>query len=210
MALMLWGRARAANVQKVTWCLSEIGLEYRHQEFGVEATAPVDQAYLAAKNKDIVPVLDDDGFVLWEGNAIARYLAARYGKPPFWPQDARARGEAGRWMDYQLSTVRGHIHPLMRETNDAERTAFHARKLAEAMQVLERALESHAYLVGDDFTVGDIPLGIVCYRWRLLDILQPELPHLDDWLARLQRRSAFRTNICPPQETTTALRPHGS
>jgi glutathione S-transferase len=204
--LRLWGRARAANVQKVTWCLGELGMDYVHEDGAPAGGSPADAAYLASRKADIVPIIDHDEFVLWEGNAIVRYLADLHGAPPFWPADPARRADAGRWMDYQLSTIRGHIHPLMREAPDAEQTAHHAQMLGKAMEVLERALDRHDYLVGPDFTAGDIPLGIVTYRWMLLDIDRPRLPKLEAWCGRLQRRAAFRANICPPEETFTPLR----
>jgi glutathione S-transferase len=205
MSLTLWGRGRTANVQKATWCLAELGIEFDHVERAAEIRASEDQAYLATKRADFVPVLDHDGFILWEGNAIVRYLVDLYGAPPFWPADPKARADAGRWMDYQLSSIRGHIHPLMRETPDRDQAARHAARLGEAMTVLERRLDGQAYLVGDDFTAGDIPLGIVTYRWLLLDIERPSLPNVEAWNQRLRQRPAFQATVSPPQETTTPL-----
>ena len=206
MGLILWGRGRTANVQKATWCLAELGVGYDHRERAAEIEAPCDAAYLATKRPDFVPVLDHDGFVLWEGNAIVRYLAELYGKPPFWPAEATARADAGRWMDYQLSSIRGHIHPLLRETPDPAQAGRHAAKLGEAMAVLDRRLADRAYLVGDDFTAGDIPLGIVTFRWLLLDIKRPDLANVAAWVDRLCQRPAFQATVSPPQDTMTALR----
>jgi glutathione S-transferase len=206
MSLTLWGRGRTANVQKVTWCLAELGIDYNHVERAAEIQASDDLAYLATKKADFVPVLDHGGFILWEGNAIVRYLVDLYGVPPFWPADAKARADADRWMDYQLSSIRGHIHPLMRETPDRDQAVGHAVKLGEAMTVLERRLENGAYLAGDEFTAGDIPLGIVTYRWLLLDIDRPRLPNVEAWNERLRQRPAFQVTVSPPLETTTPLK----
>ncbi len=68
--LKVWGLASAANAQKVLWCLGELGLPFEHVTTALVPAAPVDQAYLALQG-DVVPVIDDDGFVLFEGNAIA-------------------------------------------------------------------------------------------------------------------------------------------
>jgi glutathione S-transferase len=206
MGLTLWGRGRTANVQKVTWCLAELGIDYAHNERAAEIQGTHDVAYLAIKKADFVPVLDHDGFVLWEGNAIVRYLLELYGGPPFWPTDPQARADAGRWMDYQLSTIRGYIHPLMRETPDPEQAARHAVKIGEAMTVLERTLDTQPYLADDEFTAGDIPIGIVTYRWLLLDIERPHLPNVEAWNQRLQQRPAFRATVRPPLETITPLK----
>ena len=210
MSLIVWGRGRAANVQKVLWCLAEMGTSFEHREDGVSPSDifsdPSVMAYLASKRPPIVPVIDDGGFVLWEGNAIVRYLAETRGTPPFWPESPQQRADASRWMDYQLSTIRGHIHPLLRENPNSEKMEGHVRKLAQGMEVLERRLEKVDYLAGNDFTAADIPLGIITYRWLLLDVPHPSFPNIEAWCRRLQSRPAFQQRVRPPLETSTPLR----
>ena len=53
----------------------------------------------------LIPVLEDGSAVIWESNAIVRYLAARYGAGGLWPEDPAPRSEADRWMDWQITTV---------------------------------------------------------------------------------------------------------
>lgn len=204
--LKVWGRGSVANVQKVLWCLGELGVPFDHFDHGADPADPRDRAYLACKTAEAVPILDDDGFVLWEGNAIARYLAAKYGSGTLWPDDPRERADAERWMDYQLSTVRVHLHPLMRETPKAHEVAYHTRMLAETMKVVEATLADSEYLVGSRFTVGDIPLGIVTYRWMVLDIERPQMPNIEAWYGRLARRPAFRRWMAPPEGAFTRAR----
>lgn len=204
--LTVWGRGSVANVQKVLWCLAELGVPFEHVEHRASPSDRRDRAYLAAKDADVVPVLDDDGFVLWEGNAIARYLAAKFGRGTLWPDDPRERADAERWMDYQLSTVRVHLHPLMRETPNAQEVEHHSRMLAETMNVVEATLADREYLIGQRFTVGDIPLGIVAYRWMILDIRRPPMPNIEAWYARLAGRPAFRRWMAPPEGAFTPIR----
>ena len=197
----------AANAQKVTWCLGELGVPYRHETENAVPAAPHDAQYLALQGH-VVPVMDDDGFVLWEAHAIARYLAEKYGRAPFWPADARSRAEVGRWMDYQLSTVRQNVHVLMRGTPDAAQKARVSQNIADAMQVVEKTLERRDYLAGSDFTVGDIPLGIMAFRWSILDVTRPPMPAIEAWFARLKERPAFQTHVAAflPEGSFTPLR----
>ena len=204
--LKVWGGRSVANVQKALWALGEIGIPFEHFDRGAEGWTPELRAYLAAKDANAVPIIDDGGFVLWEGNAIARYLAAKYAPGRLWPTDEQARAEAERWMDYQLSTVRVHLHPLMRETPNAEEVAYHTRMMAATMQVVEVVLGERDYLAGSTFTVGDIPLGIVAYRWMVLDIERPALPNIEAWYRRLASRPAFQRWIVPPQGAFTGPR----
>ncbi len=210
MGLIVWGKGRSANVQKVLWCLAEMGASYEHRQDGVSSGAtcdhPSDTTYFAQKQAPLRPMIDDDGFVLWEGNTIVRYLAETRGKSPFWPQSLQERADAGRWMDYQLSTIRGHIHPLLRESGDREERDGHLRKLSRAMDVLEKRLGTADYLCGKDFTAGDIPMGIVTYRWLLLDMPRPSFPNIEAWCQRLQRRPAFQQTVRPPLDSSTPLR----
>ncbi len=85
--LKIWGGRSVANVQKALWTLGEIGLPFEAFDHGADGQTPELRAYLAAKDPRAVPVLDDSGFVLWEGNAIARYLAAKYAPGRLWPAD---------------------------------------------------------------------------------------------------------------------------
>ncbi len=208
--LKVWGLASAANAQKVLWCLGELGIPFEQGATPAAPASPVDRQYLALQG-DVAPMIDDGGFVLFEGNAIARYLAEKYGRAPFWPATADGRAAAGRWMDYQLSTLRAPLHQLMRGTPDAARAAQLAATFARGMEVVERALEGQAYLAGDAFSVGDIPIGIMAYRGRVLDIELPEMPAIAAWFARLRSRPAFRQHVerLPPQGSFTPLRSAG-
>lgn len=205
--LKVWGLSTAANAQKVLWCLGELGLPFEHVTTPAAPAAAVDRQYLALQG-DVVPMIDDDGFVLFEGNAIARYLAEKYGRAPFWPATAEGRASAGRWMDYQLSTLRAQLHQLMRGTPDAKRSAELASAFANGMAVVERALERQPYLAGEAFSVGDIPIGIMAFRGSILDIPLPLMPAIEAWFARLKARPAFQKYIAPlpPQGSFTPLR----
>lgn len=204
--LKIWGKRSVANVQKVLWCAGELGLPFEVPGDRPPLTHGRDGAYLESKATGSVPVIDDDGVVLWEGNAIARYLAEKHGRGTLWPTDPVQRADADRWMDYQLSTVRVHIHPLMRETIDAKAVDFHSRALVEVMKPVEALLATQPYLAGDRFTMGDIPVGIVTYRWFILNIERPAMPNVEAWYQRLLARPAFVKNVIPPEDPNIGFR----
>lgn len=76
--LTIWGRKNSSNVRKALWCAEEAGLEYRTVDAGGAFGLVDEPAFRAMNPNGRVPVIEDDGFVLWESNAIVRYLAARY------------------------------------------------------------------------------------------------------------------------------------
>ncbi|MGA2394262.1 MAG: glutathione S-transferase family protein [Candidatus Lustribacter sp.] len=203
--LEVWGVETAANVQKVIWCLRELGRPYVARGVGFDGGTPRDAVYLRVRGDAASPVLRDGAFVLWEGNAIVRYLVERYGDGSLYPRDLAARADIDRWMDYQLSTIRPPLHALLRASLGAPDVARQARNLAAAMEPLEATLATQPYLAGATFTIADIPTGINAWRWQILDVERPPAPAIDAWIERLQARPAFAA-IRPPADTSVALR----
>ena len=76
--LELWGRKNAYNVQKVVWLLAELGLDYRHHDIGSKPGELDCQAFKQLNPHARIPVIRDDGAVVWESNSVLRYLAARF------------------------------------------------------------------------------------------------------------------------------------
>ena len=104
--LRLWGRLNSFNVQKVLWLIDELGLPYSHVPAGGDAGLVDTEAFLVMNPHGRVPVIEDgDGTVVWESHSILRYLAAVYGRPAFWDEDAGRRSEAERWMDWSQASL---------------------------------------------------------------------------------------------------------
>src|SRR5262245_53018495 len=103
--LTIWGRITSINVRKVVWAARELSLPFllvnAGREFGLVHTSE----YLRMNPNARVPVIDDDGFVLWESNVIVRYLCAKYGSGALYPESLPERFEAERWMDWQQTTL---------------------------------------------------------------------------------------------------------
>ena len=77
--IKIWGRNTSVNVQKVMWAVGELGLPHERIDVGGSFGKNNEPAYLAMNPNGLVPTLEEDGFVLWESNAIVRHLAAKYG-----------------------------------------------------------------------------------------------------------------------------------
>jgi glutathione S-transferase len=129
--LKIWGRISSINVKKVVWTAQELGLDFQRTEagglFGVVRTPE----YMRLNPNSLVPVIEDEDYVLWESNSIVRYLCAKYDAPTLaasraslpaegarlawggparrrsgqmYPTDLRERFDAERWMDWQQTT----------------------------------------------------------------------------------------------------------
>lgn len=200
--LKLWGRINSINVQKVLWALEELKVPYERKDAGLQFGVVNEPFYRKMNPNGRVPTIEDEGFVLWESNAIVRYLSAKHGTGTLWPNDLRQRADADRWMDWATSTLAPAITPvfwgLVRtppEKRDPKAIEEGAKKLGEAFQALEQSLDARDYVAGKSFTMGDIPLGAFVYRWYALEVKRPNLSRVEAYYQRLQQRSAYRKHV---------------
>ena len=200
--LKVWGRNTSSNVQKVMWAVAELGLEHERFDIGGAFGKNREPAYLAMNPNGLVPTLQDGDFILWESNAIIRYLAREYGDQKLEGADARTRARANQWMDWQLSVLGPAITPafwgLIRtppEKRDTAAIAAAQSKTTEAMKILDAQLGRTDFVAGDAFTMGDIPVGVMTYRYWQLVPERPQLPHLQLWYSALQKRAPFRNMV---------------
>ena len=121
--LKIWGRLTSVNVQKVMLAVRELALPHEFILAGGEHGV-VDTPDYAERNPNRqVPVIDDGGFVLWESNAIVRYLSARYGVGSLWTEDLGLRADADRWMDWQATEWQPAMVPAFRAWSARPRTS---------------------------------------------------------------------------------------
>jgi len=202
--IKIWGRNTSSNVQKAMWAVGELKLEHTRIDIGGPFGKNKEPAYLAMNPNGLVPTLEEeDGFLLWESNTIVRYLAAKYDKSNVLePRDPRQRALASQWMDWQLSVVGPAIFAafwgLIRtppEKRDMAAIKTSQEKTAAAMQILDAQLAKTEYVAGESFSYGDIPVGIMCYRYVQLVPDRPKTPHLDRWYAAISSRQAFKDHV---------------
>ena len=197
----VWGRVNSINVQKVMWALVELGVPHRRldagREFGVVATPE----YRRMNPNGLVPTVQDGDLVLWESNAIVRYLYAKYG-PSRTPEQQAA---ADKWMDWTTSRVQPPMRPLFwgwirTAPEERDLAALEAARVqaAEVLAIADEALATQPCIAGAEFTMGDIPLGCFVNRWYQLPIERPTRVHLEAWYARLQARPGYRDHVMLP------------
>jgi len=202
--IKMWGRNTSSNVQKAMWAVGELGLEHTRIDVGGAFGKTKEPAYLAINPNSLVPTLEEeDGFTLWESNSIARYLAGKYDKNNVLePKDPKQRALASQWMDWQLSVVAPAIHAafwgLIRtpaEKRDLAAIKTSQDKTTVAMQMLDAQLAKTAYVAGPAFSYGDIPAGVMCYRYRQLVPGRPPTPNLDRWYDVISKRKPFQDHV---------------
>jgi glutathione S-transferase len=200
--LTIWGRLNSHNVKKVAWFAEEIGLPYVRRDVG--GAFGMDAAYLALNPNALIPTIEDDGVVLWESNAILRYLAARHAPERFWPGDPAVRAQADKWMDWQFDFAAAQgpaFLNLIRRApaeRDAEAIRRSAARAGEMMALVDDELSRRPWLSGAAFGIGDIPMGVYAHTWFTLAIERPALTHVAAWYDRLKARPGYAAQVMIP------------
>ena len=197
--LKIWGRANSINVQKVLWCCGELNLKYERIDAGLQFGVNTTPEYKAMNPNALVPTIEDDGMVLWESQAIVRYLARKHGLGTLCPSDPKACADADRWMDWNATTVWLNLRPIFwnlvrtpPEKRDMALVNDSRNKLAASMAILDAHLAHRKYVIGDAFTMGDIPLGTAVQRWFNLPIERENFRNLKAYYQRLQGHTPFK------------------
>ena len=213
--LTVWGRRSSSNVQALMWGIGELGLAYERHDAGFRYGVVDTPEFLAMNPNGTVPVLrDGDGPPLFETGAILRYLASRYGAgDAFWPSDAAARAAVDQWAEWAKINVSLNFTvpifwQLVRTAPKDRDAAVIARGLTALNRYLDTAeprLARHAHLVGDAFTLADIQLGHLLYRYYDVPLERTERPALAAYYERLQARPAYREHVMVSYEELGAV-----
>jgi glutathione S-transferase len=196
--LKIYGRDTSSNVQKVLWLCEEMNLPYESLHAVPPGQAASDE-YKRVNPNGQIPAIDDDGFVLWESNAIVRYLAAKHASGTIYPTDLRARADSDRWMDWQTTVLAPHTTIVLYQSlrvapdkKDSAALAAACQALREKSAILDATLKGKAFVTGDAFTMADIALGQ--WVWRYVELVEnrPAQPYLMAWYTRLQGRAPYR------------------
>jgi glutathione S-transferase len=201
--LKLWGRNTSSNVQKVLWALAEMKIPFERIDAGGAFGKTTEPFYVAMNPNSRVPTLEqEDGFTMWESNSIIRYLAAKHSASVLEPADLKIRARAQMWMDWQLAVIGPAITPVFwqlirtpADKRDHKAIATSKEQTIAAAKIMDGQLGRTTYMAGDAFSYGDIPVGIMIYRYMQLIPERPPTPNLDRWYAGISSRPAFKEQV---------------
>ena len=196
MALKVLGRVTSINVRKVLWLLGELDIGYEREDWGLPTRDPKAPEFLKLNPNAQVPVLIDEGFVLWESNAILSYLAHKHGA--FVPADPKGRALVDQWLFWQLGELNpawGYaVNALLRRNpaySDEGRVAESVARWTKMLGILDAQLTKQSYVAGESFTIADIAIGLSSHRWFSTPIPGRTLfPAVEDHYRRMQARAA--------------------
>lgn len=201
--LKIYGRANSLNVKKVLWMCGELGLQFEREDWGRDHRPTTEPEFMKVSIYGVVPVIDDDGFILRESNTIVRYLASKHGRTDLYPAELQARAICEQWMDYGSVDLGNGMRSVFQGKflgiaphNEPKVIASGIADWNKQLARLEKQLSGCGpYLTGAAFTVGDIPVGVMLHRWQTLEFEKPSLPAIDAYYRLLSQRPAYRANV---------------
>jgi glutathione S-transferase len=198
--LRVYGRANSINVRKVLWMLEELGLAYEREDWGRGFRPTDDPVFQKINPVGVVPVIDDGDFRLRESNTIVRYLADKHSRADLFPKDLKERATIESWMDWASTEFASGMRPvfhglIVKNPAFANQVEAGAKEWARQMAILEAHLaESRPFVMGNSFTIADIPVGLVVNRWFSIPFQKPEFKAVAAYYDRLAERPAYRAH----------------
>lgn len=178
----------SGNCQKIRMMLSFLGLEYERVNMNILKKDQMSPEFLKLNPLHKVPVLDDNGFIIRDSVAILIYLARKYDKNEWYPNEPEAMGEIQQWLSFSVNEVFNGLAIsraiiIFKRALDLD----NARSIARtALDEMERQLTDHNWLALDQFTIADI----ACYPYTALihegELSLDDYPAIRAWCKRIE------------------------
>ncbi len=200
MTIKIFGRKSSCNVQKVIWLCSELKIDFETKDYGGKYGRTKEEAYKSLNPNSTVPLIEDEGFFLYESNAIIKYLSNKYNYLKL--EDHKMIAKRDQWMDWAGFTLAApcaiitlNLILLPPEKRDASKVSKAKEQVLSLLKILNNQLGDNQYLLGQEFSLADIPAGCWYNRCLKLDFDLSSFKGISAWGARLSKRKAFQNSI---------------
>lgn len=199
--IQLYGRRNSINVQKVSWALCELNIEFKwHDEHGKFGTVNVEN-YEKLNPQLIVPTLDYNGTIINQSNSIVRYLYRKH-TDVYEISKAEDIAIAEQWMEFQATDLQLNMTPIFwglvrnpPEDRDQDLIDKNIILLNKKFEIFDNFLSDREFILNNNFGMSDIIMGVATYRYNSLPIERPNLVNLQNWYKKISSRNCFKKNI---------------
>jgi len=203
--LTLYATLLSANGRKVFAVARQLELTFKLIETNVYRGEGNESAFRDINPWGKIPSLEDQGFCLWESNAIIVYLAERYGASHLYGHNEQQRADILRWLFWESA----HWQPvlnrilaarvaqvLFKQTEQAPIDCnWRDQELSAMMQVLQSRLSQHAFITGDQISLADFSLAAMTTYFKACDFPAHDFPAFGAWLKRMDEMSSWQTSL---------------
>jgi glutathione S-transferase len=206
--MKIYAFAPSPNCQKVLAVARELGLPFETVHIDIfkgEAKTP---AFLAKNPNGRLPVLEDEGFVLWESNAILAYLAAKQAVPSLLPIKPRERAEVDRWLFWQTAHLSPAVSKVAFEkivkpmaklgTPDPAVVAAGTAEFAALAKILDEGLAGKEYVAGK-LSIADFAIGPHIGVAGACELDFAPFKNLRAWSDRMRARESVKQTMAEAQ-----------
>ena len=188
---------------RVIWLCEELGLPCEVETIDFSPAFRATPAWRAKNPTGKVPVLDDDGFTIYESGAMVQYILTRYGNGRLQPTEGWGEGAKFlQWCWFAEATFARPLGDIMHHTvfkPEAERipavVADARQRALVCLDAVDAAVADSAYLLGDDFTAADIMMGYTLRLAKRTGVLEDAHPNASAYFARLESRPAYQRAV---------------
>ena len=183
----------SGNAYRIRLMLALLGLEYESIPVKLMQGEQREAAYLKLNPRGQVPVLEDQGAVVWDSLAILVYLARKYGGEKWLPVDPKGMAEVMQWLAVMENEVlyglaRSRVICKFKRPGNLEEAQLLGRK---GLDVMEQRLAGHAWLALDRVTIADIG----CFPYVALapegEIRLDDYRAIRSWIERIKALPGF-------------------
>ncbi|WP_315140293.1 glutathione S-transferase [Achromobacter marplatensis] len=183
----------SGHAHRVALMLSLLEVPHHRVDVDLRQAEQKRPEFLAMNAFGQVPVIDDNGVVVADSNAILVYLAKRYGGGAWLPEDAAGAAQVQRWLSVAAGPLAGgpaaaRLVTVFGASFDVDATLARAHAL---LAVMDRELAQRDFLAGADPTIADV----ACYAYVAHapegNVSLADYPHVRAWLARIENLPRF-------------------
>ena len=209
MALKLHVFPPSPRAFKVVALAAYLGIDYETCIVDFAQGTHKTAEYTRLNPNQKMPVLEDDGFVLWEANAILQYLAGKRPESGVFPADPQKRALVTQWQFWDLAhwepacalvIFERLVKPLFRiGPEDPAKVAEGMEKLARVAPVLDGQLARMRFIVGEEPTVADFSIGAPLSTQPFSRFPLDQYPNIMRWYKSLTELPGWSKSIVQPR-----------
>jgi len=197
--LTIYGSDLSGPAIKVRLTASFLGLNYKWQIVNLREGEQKQEWFLKINPVGKIPAIDDEGFYLFESNAICKYLCDKHNSS-LYPKDVKKRATIEQWIDYVSFHIGANLMPVVYNRVFAARTGkpVNEKAIADGIEflkqyfpIIEKQLTKHPYIVSREISLADIILLALLEPAEMARVDLSVYPQLSAWRVELKKQSFY-------------------
>jgi len=198
--LKIYGNAVSCPSNKVIMCANAIGLNYDYLEVDLLKGAGQSPEHLALHPAGKVPVIDDDGVVIFESDAIMKYLCVKHSSK-FYPGGLIAQAKVDQWCNFiSIHLANGYnrvffnkvVAPKIKVDVDEPSIECGYKFLERFIPIIENQLNKSQNLASDELTIADFCLLAIIDPSEIIEFDLTRFPKLTAWREGLRSQTFYQ------------------